>query len=139
MTDASPSQKTSTTTVVMGCKLPHGYILELGTRSFRLNGNNSARIVGGYGLTEGVPKDFAEAWLTKNADLAPVKNGLVFIQSSMKEARAEAADRRTLKTGLEPVDPMAKTPDGAPLDKAAELALRKQRAENPDRNRQIVE
>lgn len=132
------SESQSTTTVVMGCKLPNGLIIEHGGRRFTLKGSNAARIVGGYGLTEGVPKDFAEAWLKSHADLGTVKNGLVFIQTSESSAKAAAKERRDVKTGLEPIDPL-KAPPGIDVDKAAQAALRKQQAENPDRNRQQVE
>lgn len=132
------NESTSSTTVVMGCKLPNGLIIEHGGHRFTLKGSNAARIVGGYGLTPGVPKDFAEAWLKAHADLSTVKNGLVFIQTTEQNAKAAAKERRDVKSGFEPIDPL-KAPPGIDVDKAAAAALRKQQAENPDRNRQIVE
>jgi hypothetical protein len=62
-------------------------------------------IVGGYGLTHGIPRDFAEEWFRQNANSAMVKNNLIFMQGREQEARAQARDQKTLKSGVEPIDP----------------------------------
>lgn len=129
---------------VVGCKLPNGLIVELGkpgTSSYKritLQGANASRIVGGYGLTPNVDKDAMESWLKQNAELAYVKNGSVFIQADTKSAEARAKEGRNEKTGLEPVNPLEKRP-GIVVDEEAAKAYRKQVAENPTRNRQIIE
>ena len=96
--------------VVIGCKLPNGLICEMGrygdddfTRVV-LNGSNSAKVVGGYGLTN-VSKAFWEAWLTKHQRLDFVRKGLVFQHSDEASARSHATEMSGLRTGLEALDP----------------------------------
>lgn len=91
----------SANTVTVGCKLPHGLVLELGGNEITVKGANSSAIVGGFGLTEGVPADFFDAWMAKNKDMALVKNELIFAQAKTSEAQAEAKDKAANKSGLE--------------------------------------
>jgi hypothetical protein len=138
----SESQTTNTQTVTMGCKLPNGLIIEHGKgdarKSFTLKGANASRIVGGYGLTPGVPKELAEAWIKAHQHFAYVRDGSVFIQGNMSSAESRAKEGRGIRTGLEAVDPM-KPPKGITVDPAAEAAYRAQVAANPSRNAQQVE
>jgi hypothetical protein len=134
------------TTCIVGCKLPHGLTLELRTDDGKvvgkhtLKGNNAARIVGGYGLTENIPIDFMNEWLKRNAEHAAVKSHAVFIHTNLRGAEARAKEGRELKTGLEPIDPLLDArAKGLTVDKEAEANYRRQRAENPVRNRQQVE
>lgn len=62
-------------------------------------------IVGGFGLTSGIPRDFWERWLELNKDTALVKNGLVFAHEEELSARSMAKERAALRSGLEPIDP----------------------------------
>lgn len=62
-------------------------------------------IVGGFGLTTGIPKDFWETWYEQNKDTPLVKSGLVFAHSQELSARSIAKERETLRSGLEPIDP----------------------------------
>ena len=91
----------STNTVTVGCKLPHGLVLELGGVEVTINGVNSSLIVGGFGLTEGVDAAFFDAWMSANKHTAIVKNELIFAQSKTSEAQAEAKDKAANKSGLE--------------------------------------
>lgn len=99
------------TTVTVGCKLPNGLLLELGKRgdekyrSVTLKGANSSAIVGGYGITEGVDKDFMDAWLKKHQWLPAVRKGLVFVEDSVANAQAHAVEFMNEKTGLERLNP----------------------------------
>lgn len=89
------------TTITVGCKLPHGLILEHGGKTITLKGWHSSRVAGGYGLTEGVDKDVFEAWLKAHADLPMVKRGLVFAQERAHSAEACAREREKVRSGLE--------------------------------------
>lgn len=138
----------SATTCVVGCKLPHGLILELRTKDggevvrYTIKGMNDARIFGGYGLTEGIPTDFMEAWLAKNAKHPAVVNKSIFMHSSGRGAQARAKELRNERTGLEAIDPLNTETQSRfkiAMDKEGERAYRKQIAENPVRNRQIAE
>jgi hypothetical protein len=59
----------------------------------------------GAGLTHGVDADFFAEWMRQNADSEVVKKGLVFAQAKPNEMEAQLRDHRTLKSGMEPIDP----------------------------------
>jgi hypothetical protein len=105
--------------VVVGCKLPHGLICELGKlgsddyRSVRLRGANES-VVGGYGFTD-VSEAFMGAWLKKNQRLEFVKNGAIFIHGNEQSARGHAKDHDGVKTGFERLN-YAAPPKGIEVD-----------------------
>lgn len=90
--------------VTVGCKLPNGLHLDLQGKRVTLNGANSSRIVGGYGLTP-VDKEFWEAWAKDYADSPLLLNGLVFAQGSDARATAKAGEQAEVKSGFEPLVP----------------------------------
>ncbi len=122
-------------TVSVGCKIPNGLMLQLyrvetydeqlmagGTRKAKraipeglpVKLNGCARRVGkdmphqilmGAGITHGVDADFFNEWVRRNADSDVVKKGLVFSQTKPGEIEAQVKDHRTLKSGMEPIDP----------------------------------
>lgn len=94
--------------VTVGCKLPNGLVIEKGEKKVVLKGANTSELIGGHGITEGVDKDFFEAWLADHKDLDFVKGGFVFAHEKSQNASAEAKDRSKNKTGLEPLDPTDK-------------------------------
>ncbi|SEF31360.1 hypothetical protein ABL840_09155 [Variovorax sp. NFACC27] len=104
-------------TVVVGCKLPNGIILEKDDKRVVLRGANSATIVGGHGITENVDKEFFDAWMASNKNLDFVRNGFVFAHEKAQSTTAEAKDRQDEKTGLEPLEPKAKPKDVTDLSK----------------------
>jgi hypothetical protein len=117
MTTAKNEAVSGTASVHVGCKLPHGLVLELGKKGddnykvVTLKGANDSRIIGGYGITE-VSKDFWEGWMKKTGcRLVPVKKGLIFVEGDLDRAQAHALDHASLKTGLEQID-TAKLPKG---------------------------
>lgn len=113
--------ETGTATVTVGCKIPNGLHLDLGGKRITLNGSSSSLVIGGYGLTEGVPAEFFEAWMKAYADSPAVTNGLVFAQEKAADARAQALDQAEIKTGLEPLNPNKPGANLAP-ENPAELA-----------------
>lgn len=104
-------------TVVVGCKLPNGLIIEVGSPGednywrVQLKGSNAANIIGGYGITENVDEDNFAKWLKKHAFMPAVKNGLIFVHGTVESARDIALERKDLKHGFEAVDP-SKPPKG---------------------------
>lgn len=143
----SNPKETTGSFVTIGCKLPHGLIIsarntEGDTVSLTLKGANDARIVGGYGITENVPVELWNAWLKKHHKHMAVVNGQLFVHNDLKSAEQIAKERREVTTGFEPIDPikngMLKGATGE-LDEEALKSYNKQRAENPDKNRQRVE
>lgn len=140
-------------TVVVALKLPNGLIIQAqekttdqepimggGTREvavfrpvgqqFSLHGNRvpfgkmpNYPIVGGYALTDGVPKDVWENWRDLHKDMPLVRNGLVAAFDDMDSAKDFAKDGKALKSGFEPLalkgDPRVdkkKTRDGKLVD-----------------------
>ena len=73
---------------------------------------------GGFVLTHNVPKDLWDAWLAQNKDLDLVKNGLVFAHEKSVNANAEAREKESLRSGLEPID-RNRLPKGVSSAKAA--------------------
>ena len=61
-----------------------------------LNGANSSKIIGGYGLTP-VDKDFFDAWKTEYATFSPLKDGLIFEQANEKSAVSQAKEQEEKK------------------------------------------
>lgn len=151
MNNPNPQQpqppRVSPTTCIVGCKLPHGLQCELRSEDgkkvvakFTMKGTNDARIVGGYGLTDGVPTEFMVEWLKRNSEHPAVVSGAIFMHDNVKGAESRAKEFRKLTTGMEAIDPLKDNKKhGLVIDKEAEAAYRKQVAENPARNRQQIE
>lgn len=90
--------------VVVGCKLPNGLHIHLDGKEVTLNGSNSSRVIGGYGLTN-VDESFITAWLAAHQDFPAVRAGLIFVQVNAKKAEDEADEKVDVKSGLEGIDP----------------------------------
>lgn len=127
-------------TCIVGCKLPHGLKINLPgvDKPVTLKGRNSSRIIGGYGLTPGVPKEAFTEWLVSHSWAEYVKNGSVFMEDNEKRARDKAKEMRTERTGMEPIDPLKGRP-GLVVEDVDKKKLAEARAANPDRNRSIDE
>lgn len=87
-------------TVVVGCKLPNGLVINYGGTNATLAGTNSSLIEGGHGLTT-VDKDFWDLWLSEHKDYAPVAKGLIFAHEKEVNAKAEAKEKAKNKNGFE--------------------------------------
>ncbi len=100
------------TTVTVACKLPHGLHLDLPQRGDRphkrvtVKGCNARDSVAfGYGITEGVPKDHWDEWLSMHKDMVMVKNQLIFAHVQSASVTDMAKENAKRKTGLEGIDP----------------------------------
>jgi len=103
-------------TVIVGCKLPNGLHAELGGKVVTLAGSNSSSIIGGFGITRDVDKDFIEGWLKAEAKNPIVANGLVFIAGSEREAEKAVAEREREANGFEGIDPKKPGKDLKPAE-----------------------
>lgn len=145
--DGHPPQsvEASADTCIVGCKLPHGLHLDLRNRDgsttrYTLKGANAARIVGGYGFTDGIPTTFMEEWLKRNAKHPAVIQGAIFMHKDKASAEARAREGRDIRTGLEPLDPVAESKKrGIEMDPEAVKNYELAKKQNPVRDRQIVE
>jgi hypothetical protein len=125
---------TGTATVTVACKIPSGMRCRMhekrrvsevtlgGTREveqyfatdkeFIVHGpahaqNEGPRFltVGGYALTRGVPKDLWDRWYEQNLELDAVQRNLIFAYENSDKTKDAAKDHRTIKTGLERLNP----------------------------------
>jgi hypothetical protein len=120
-------------TVTLACKLPHGMHLEnigpngmveerVTIKGARLKttpagkeitkGHETTDDFGkSYGLTPNVPAKFWEKWVEQNPTYPPYVRGMIFAQSDLNEARAQAAEMSEIVTGFEAL-PQDKLPRG---------------------------
>lgn len=104
--------------VTVGCKLPNGLLIDVDGKVVHLLGANSSNVIGGYGLTENVDKDYFEKWLKQHANQRYVKGEMVFAQSKTNSAQSKASENASVKTGLE----------GLPQDKPVEGVVKDEEA-----------
>lgn len=93
--------------VIVGCKLPHGIVLRgMAGNAVTINGVNTARIIGGFGLTTLDEAEAAYLFATYE-DLAPFQSNAIFTAESAKVADIQAmgAELRDERTGFEGMDP----------------------------------
>ncbi len=120
-------------TVTVACKLPNGLILRVfdmietqepvmggGFRNVKIArlkgvpipvyGNRSpfgelpkCKIVAGFALTPGIPKEFWELYLEQNKDSEVIRNGILFAHESLDSVEGEAKENADVKTGLQPL------------------------------------
>ena len=124
--DSNMSNKNDT--VIVGCKLPHGYIMEIipkpneswqpppaGPR-MSLNGANTVASdspvyvnprIFGYGRTV-IPREFWDRWFAQNKDREVVAKGFIFAEAKEPDFRAHARDGLSEQTGLEGLNPNSK-------------------------------
>jgi hypothetical protein len=113
--EATMKPSSSGNTYMVGCKLPFGIIMEMGKRggkenpyrSFKLQGASTSRVIGGFGITEGVPADFYDAWEAAMKGRDMFTNGLVFKVKKGDVASAKDMAKTLIdqRTGLEKLDP----------------------------------
>jgi hypothetical protein len=63
------------------------------------------QMANGFAMTFGVDRDLWESWLEDNKENPFVKNGLIFAQPSVDDAKAQARDNRDRDSGLGPLKP----------------------------------
>jgi hypothetical protein len=117
-TKAATTVAVGSTSVTVGCKLPHGIILDHPLdpdKKVALNGKNKALIIGAdYGTTE-VDGEFWETWKTVHKDFPAVRSGAIFEAKNATELVAVAKELEGEKTGFEA---MPQTAQGVkPADK----------------------
>lgn len=121
-------------TVTVACKLPHGLQLQLQTKTnvkivtrdggqqdavqwakdgvtYTVHGTAIAKgeiprykMVAGYALTPGIPKNFWDAWWDQNQSAPYCKQNLIFAYESLDRVRGTAKDNREVRTGQEPLN-----------------------------------
>lgn len=94
-------------TVIICCKEPSGFIMEVQGKSVKINGYNSED---GFimfergqkiGITHDVDESFFDAWLLAHKDHPLNTGGFVFKSKSEKSAKDEAKEKKDEKTGME--------------------------------------
>lgn len=109
---------TPTETVIVGCKLPQGLLLEVDGITVRVNGSarynmprpNKKHLQLGVnvhasdGLTT-LDRGFWEKWCEAHKDYGPLVNGHIYSSATMNKAKTMAEKTADAKTGFEPLDP----------------------------------
>lgn len=92
--------------VVIGCRLPHGLILEDPadvTKTVTLKGSNASVIIGSTcGMTD-IDAEFWGRWKAHHKDFPALKNGAIFEAKTHGEAKTVAKEVEKEKTGFEPM------------------------------------
>ena len=91
-------------TVLIGCKLPHGLILDHPldvSKKVELAGLNKAIIIGADCATTPVDGEFWETWKTVHKDHPALKSGAIFEARTTEEVKAKAKELKEEKTGFE--------------------------------------
>lgn len=119
--------------VVIGCKLPHGIVLEGIGGQIELNGMKTSLIPGGFGVTV-VDADEAAYLFATYEQHAAFRNNSIFTSENAKTSDLSAIARELEgeRTGFEGLNPDAPAPSLQPadekaLDRAKEEAERNQR------------
>ena len=91
-------------TVTVGCKLPHGIVLEHPTNptvKVALKGKHAATIIGAEHSNTEVDVEFWQDWSKANANFPAFKSGAIFVGKSSVDVDAMAKDLKGLNTGFE--------------------------------------
>jgi hypothetical protein len=94
--------------VYIGCKLPHGIILEQPKNpkhKVEIQGLNKVSIIGAPYKVNEVDAEFWEQWVANNKEYGPFKSGAIFVAKTEPDLKAVAKELQKEKTGLEPLDP----------------------------------
>lgn len=91
--------------VTIGCKLPHGLVLEHPTaasvKPVTINGSNKELIIGsGYGTTQ-VDAEFWKAWKEAHKGFAALVSGSIFESGNAASIASAAKEVESEKTGFE--------------------------------------
>ena len=142
MADLPKLELSSSSTVVVACKMPHGLIIRdhvkttvkdpilgggfrpsdvwrpVGPR-IRIKGPQvpalfirMVEVVGGYAITERVPADVFRRWIDWNKDSSAVVNNLIYGHENGDRVRDWAREHERVKSGLEPLDARMITKEG---------------------------
>lgn len=122
-----------TDTVVIACKIPNGLVMRLNrptesripvlgrpgefiidriarpdlNTQFTLAGpyrGDVVTTVGGYALTTGIPRAFAEEWFKQNEEASFVTTKCVYMQDTEQRARDQAKEQAAVRSGYERMD-----------------------------------
>lgn len=95
-------------TVNLYCKTPNGFTLEVGNQKVVIAGYNNVesniiydRSTHGIGVTYDVSQELWDKWRSVYKDHPLVVNGLVWEAKSDNNAKAEAKEKKSVKTGTE--------------------------------------
>lgn len=91
--------------IMVGCKLPHGIVLEHPTRADHkvvVRGLNKIVIIGADHVLTPVDDDFWEDWFAANKEFPALTSGALFAAKTAENAAAMVKENKGRKTGFEP-------------------------------------
>ena len=71
----------------------------------RRSGEQAHLIIGGYGITPGIPREFWERWVERHKTDRLVTGGFVKAHRSESGIRGYAREHAKLQSGMEPINP----------------------------------
>lgn len=92
--------------VTVGCKLPHGIIIEHPLDpaiKVEIDGLNKTVIKGATVAFTEVDAEFFGVWIAANKEFGPVKSGAIFAGKTSADAKAVAKEFKDRDTGFEPM------------------------------------
>lgn len=93
--------------ILVGCKLPHGLVLEHGGKKVTLQGLNKVQLIGARHMVNYVPEDFWNAWRAANPRFPALLSGAIFEGRNNDEIKGKAKDYSSRLTGFEKMKPEA--------------------------------
>ena len=102
-----PSSPRQSSSVVVGCKLPNGIVLEHpldSTKKVVINGLNKATIVGAKYAVTTIDSDFWAEWIKIHKDFPAVLSGSIFVAQTSASVASIAREYQDRKTGFEGMD-----------------------------------
>ncbi len=90
--------------VLVGCRLPHGLIIEHPTdpnKKVELQGRNKSRIIGATHCVTEVDGEFWQAWQMFHEKHPALKSGAIFVAKDSKSVKAKARELEKQRTGFE--------------------------------------
>lgn len=104
---SNAAEKTEVLNVVVGCRLPHGLIIELAqkgkkdTEKLRLAGRKHSNLKNApYGVTA-VPKDFMDEWLKRNKKFPALESGAILVAADEVSLEAMFREHEKRRIGFE--------------------------------------
>lgn len=73
--------------------------------SWAQNQGPHQQIVGGYAITQDVPKAFWDEWYEANQNSDYIRNEMIFAHSEARSVTSKAADMTEVKSNIERLDP----------------------------------
>jgi len=97
--------ETTEKTILVGCKLPHGLIIEDPadvSKKVKIHGLNRSKIIGASYAATRVDRELWDRWIVAHKDFSAVVSGAIFAAKNANDIQAIGKENENRKTGFEP-------------------------------------